>query len=249
MRVRLPLGLAAGAIGTESARPELVEDGFGNDRACRVAGAQKQHVEDDVRHGSGRAAEVQAAWSGAGGSRRRTTSTPAPCASALGAEPAGRPGPQSPRRPGSNSRSDNRAAHSWSRTAPRRSSSGRRAEPSPGRPSAADRSGTRACWAPARAGCHLPGRQAVGTGLHQQPEHVEPVVLRQRGQRRQGVGVFHVSIITEINPRVNIASITIEMFRSALPLERREVARLEPWRRMLRAVSTSLINKNPFTPP
>ena len=45
-RVDLAFRLAAGAVGAEFSLPDPVQDGFGQDRACRVARAEKQDVVD-----------------------------------------------------------------------------------------------------------------------------------------------------------------------------------------------------------
>jgi hypothetical protein len=42
---------------------------------------------------------------------------------------------------------------------------------------------------------HLAGREAVRAGLHQQPEHVEPIVLGEGGQRRDSLLFFIVQRI------------------------------------------------------
>jgi hypothetical protein len=44
---------------------------------------------------------------------------------------------------------------------------------------------------------HFPGRQALGSRLYQQPVGVEPVVLGERGQGRDGIDLFHISTIIE----------------------------------------------------
>src|SRR3546814_4378354 len=56
-RMDCALGLAAGTPGAEAAFPQLVHDGFAEDRASTVAGAQEEHVVglvgvDRVGHGS-----------------------------------------------------------------------------------------------------------------------------------------------------------------------------------------------------
>ncbi len=45
MRADLALGVAVGAVGAEVAVPDVVEDGFGDDGAGRVAGAEEQDAE------------------------------------------------------------------------------------------------------------------------------------------------------------------------------------------------------------
>ncbi|MPN23556.1 hypothetical protein SDC9_170948 [bioreactor metagenome] len=52
-RLHVPLGLAARRVGLEAALAHFVEQTFGNDGACRVAGADEQHVVDLVGHGAG----------------------------------------------------------------------------------------------------------------------------------------------------------------------------------------------------
>jgi len=42
------------------------------------------------------------------------------------------------------------------------------------------------------------GRQAIGTGLHQQAIGVETIFLRERGKRRESIRLFHISVIIEI---------------------------------------------------
>jgi hypothetical protein len=44
----------------------------------------------------------------------------------------------------------------------------------------------------------LAGRHAFGTRPHQQPERIEAILLRQRGQARQSLGLFHISMDIEI---------------------------------------------------
>ena len=51
MRVRLALGPAAGGVGPEAPRSLPVEDGLGEDRAGRVAGAQDEDVGGSMSHG------------------------------------------------------------------------------------------------------------------------------------------------------------------------------------------------------
>jgi hypothetical protein len=47
----------------------------------------------------------------------------------------------------------------------------------------------------------LTGRQALGPGLHQGAEHIEPVVLSQGGEGRERIGLFHISAIIELMER------------------------------------------------
>jgi hypothetical protein len=44
---------------------------------------------------------------------------------------------------------------------------------------------------------NLAGRHAFGPGLHKQAEHVEAIVLGERGQGRDGICLFHISTIIE----------------------------------------------------
>jgi hypothetical protein len=44
-------------------------------------------------------------------------------------------------------------------------------------------------------------RHAVTPGFDQKAEHVEAIVLGQRRQGRQRVGLFHISIFIEISSR------------------------------------------------
>ena len=48
----------------------------------------------------------------------------------------------------------------------------------------------------------LPGRQPGGARLHQQPEHLQAVLLGQGGQRGDGGFRFHISIIMKLWPDV-----------------------------------------------
>ena len=58
----------------------------------------------------------------------------------------------------------------------------------------------------------LPGGQPFGTGLNQQPEHGEAVFLRERGQGRDSIGFFHISIVIEIwTARSRVISIILEI--------------------------------------
>jgi hypothetical protein len=50
-------------------------------------------------------------------------------------------------------------------------------------------------------GCDRAGRHPLGSGLHQQAEHVEPIVLSERGQGCDDVWLFHISMIIEITSR------------------------------------------------
>ena len=50
VRIHLALGLASGAPGAEASGAHLVQDRFRNDRARRIAGAQKQHVVGSISH-------------------------------------------------------------------------------------------------------------------------------------------------------------------------------------------------------
>jgi hypothetical protein len=43
----------------------------------------------------------------------------------------------------------------------------------------------------------LTRRQPIWPSFHKQPEHIEAVVLRKRGKRRNGIDLFHVSTNTE----------------------------------------------------
>ena len=38
-------------------------------------------------------------------------------------------------------------------------------------------------------------------GLHQQPEYVEAIILRQRGKRRDRIRLFHISTNIELSAR------------------------------------------------
>jgi len=44
----------------------------------------------------------------------------------------------------------------------------------------------------------LARRQALRPGLHQQAEHVEPIILRECGKGRDSVFCFHISTNIEI---------------------------------------------------
>ena len=50
VRVDLPLGLASRAVCAKSSLPNPVQNSLGQDRACRVSGAEKQDVEGSVAH-------------------------------------------------------------------------------------------------------------------------------------------------------------------------------------------------------
>ncbi len=56
VRVDVALRLAPGGIGAEPVRAELVENGFGDDRARRIASAKKKRVERPVTHDLSRTA-------------------------------------------------------------------------------------------------------------------------------------------------------------------------------------------------
>jgi hypothetical protein len=45
---------------------------------------------------------------------------------------------------------------------------------------------------------HGAGWHPLQAGLHQQPEHIEPIVLSERGQGRDGIRLFHISTIIEL---------------------------------------------------
>lgn len=48
----MPFRLNAGAESLKLPRTNLVENGLGHDRACRISGAEKKHIERVVTHGS-----------------------------------------------------------------------------------------------------------------------------------------------------------------------------------------------------
>ena len=52
-------------------------------------------------------------------------------------------------------------------------------------------------------GRHLSGRHAVRPRLHQQTVNVEPILLCQRGQGRNGIYLFHISTIIEMMYRLS----------------------------------------------
>ena len=39
----------------------------------------------------------------------------------------------------------------------------------------------------------LASRHSLGSGLHQEAEDVEAIILRESGQSRDGIGLFHIS--------------------------------------------------------
>jgi hypothetical protein len=45
---------------------------------------------------------------------------------------------------------------------------------------------------------YLPGRHALRSRLNEQPEDVETAVLRKRGQSRDGILLFHISMDIEV---------------------------------------------------
>jgi len=47
-------------------------------------------------------------------------------------------------------------------------------------------------------GGDAPGRHPVRARFHKQTKHVEPVFLRQRCKRCEGIRLFHISICIEI---------------------------------------------------
>jgi hypothetical protein len=42
------------------------------------------------------------------------------------------------------------------------------------------------------------GRHALGTSLHQQAEYIEPIILSESGQGRDGICLFHISANIEM---------------------------------------------------
>ena len=46
---------------------------------------------------------------------------------------------------------------------------------------------------------YVAGGHPVRSGLHQQAENIETIVLGESGQRRHGVGLFHISIDMEMS--------------------------------------------------
>jgi hypothetical protein len=51
----------------------------------------------------------------------------------------------------------------------------------------------------AERGRDLARRHSIGTGLHEQPEGIEPIFLGKCRKRGDGIILFHISIIMEIN--------------------------------------------------
>ena len=54
------------------------------------------------------------------------------------------------------------------------------------------------------------GRHSLRAGLHQQAEYIEPIILGERGQRRDGICLFHISTIIEM-------STVVKALRNARP--------------------------------
>ncbi len=70
----------------------------------------------------------------------------------------------------------------------------------PGLPQMAEMEGERRRRQPQLAR-DAPDRQPLRPGRHQEPEDVEPGLLREGRKRGEGVGLFHASRMIETNPR------------------------------------------------